>query len=201
MWHRTQSETEAEEIPAIYKWEYRDVPVFYEAPRRYLVVDDHQAIIDIRKFEKEVLAYRNSKKRIPRQDKCDNAEHGEFVEVPCWRKVQKVQRFRFREDPVPNIHSHKHYHTPNPGHCAQLVKAEGLRSKCHLPFVPCKYRHTDSNWKSSFKCKHQWEKHMVRRGKGHNVYVMKEYPVYDDEKEIFQELMDETYQDMNEEVA
>lgn len=188
----------------IYKMVYKKVWVDAKIRRRYLVLNSNNAIVDVRCFEAEVITYTNKKNKDSSakwNSRCGEAKHGELIEVPKWKG--NSQHYKYREDPVPHIHNYNNYHCPSNGHRAQLAKTEGLRPKSRIASADLwdsKYPHSDRNWKSSFKCKHQWEKHMVRRSKGHNVYVMKEYPLLEEE-DILQELMDETYRDMNEEAA
>lgn len=183
----------------IYKIGFMYVRTVKTIPRRYVIRDINGKIVNVRLFEKEVLSsqtktYRGMTKR---ERHTDDVKRGEKLFVPAYLRHGSLKIcFNYREDPVPHVHNYNNWHRNNPGHRAQLSKlADEIRPKTRIDICELwdgRNRHTDNNWKTSTKCRHQWEKHMVRKSKSNNVYVQKgnskyntrDWEYYTDEDEM-----------------
>lgn len=98
------------------------------------------------------------------------------------RHYQTIHNYRFRYEPVPYVHHHhfgNYYRLPQLGYmrranCKSRVNdgldelnIEYYYNKCisnkyhwkKMPEWDDKPRHLDRSWKTSYKCRHQWEKH------------------------------------------
>ena len=143
-------------------------------PKRYLFTNENGGPIDVRQFEDRVKQqqYLNSQYRRYHRRPLGALNRGEryityWGSRPCY----------FRQGSVPDIGHCRGYYTYTPSaHYFQNVKnKENLRpgtvpnswDACDLRW----YRHCDKSWKSSYKCRHQWEKHLIRRNKTNNAYV------------------------------
>ena len=84
---------------------------------------------------------------------------------------EKDNRPEFRKYPIPGTRHKKHYHYARKlGKIGKIVKTTDFKKYgrkqqyediiddvvwCEYP-----YRHVDRSWKSSYKCRHQWQKHL-----------------------------------------
>ena len=160
--------------------------------RRYVIYDENMRIIDIRNFEEDVVIFlcRYGKSYFRKRDQRLNGCHyGEQVQT--YSHTDKKENYRFRCDPVPN-RGHYSYHSCYVGHQAMNIRqADMIRPKTRIAsddlWEGKWFRHIDRSWKSSYKCRHQWEKHMERRSKSNNIYVSKNLPAMEEPFNIYNE--------------
>lgn len=138
-------------------------------PKRYIFTNENGGIVDVRQFEDKVKKYRHQNTHLYWQY-LGTPNRGEKC-VTGWHDP-----FRFREGPVPHLHHCRGLNTYTPSmHYFQNVKnKENLRPGTINSWDVWDtrwYRHCDKSWKSSYKCRHQWEKHLIRRNKTNNAYV------------------------------
>lgn len=111
------------------------------AIKRYVVFDQDNRIIDIRLFEKEIIAAMNSDIDFdaitigisdPFYTETETIAKGTKMKVKrnFW---SKESRYRFRDGSVPYMGKNR---------------SNAYKNKRH-----------SSNWKKDFKCRHQWQKH------------------------------------------
>jgi len=148
--------------------------------KRYMFLNKDGGVVDVRPYEKEI-----KKAWTERQNWLfsDHAKNWRFdgnaedvgVRLKRYKYAKPYEDFHFRCGTVPNTGSVYHSYTSK-AHISQLAKnGDFLRPKVRVSSYNLwddRYRHTDRSWKSSYKCKHQWEKHLIRRG-GKGVYVEK----------------------------
>lgn len=142
-------------------------------PKRYIFTNENGGIVDVRQFEDDVRKYQHQSKPHYWQPYLGTPNHGEKC-ATGWRRSSGI--FRFREGPVPHIHYHRGWnYTPSMHYFQNVKNKENLRPSMVLSsWDLCDerwYRHCDKSWKSSYKCRHQWEKHLIRRNKTNNAYV------------------------------
>lgn len=140
-------------------------------PKRYIFTNENGGIVDVRQFEDEVRKYQYQNKHHRYWQYLGTPNRGEKC-TTHWRGGI----FRFREGSVPYVHHHRGWNYTPTAHYFQNVKnKENLRPGTVLnSWNSCDerwYRHCDKSWKSSYKCRHQWEKHLIRKNKINNVYV------------------------------
>lgn len=143
------------------------------SPKRFMFLDSNGGIIDVRMFDKDVYkAWQNRWTK-----RCvDYFFNGNAEDAGTTIRKYSDSYYKFRRGPVGYTSCALHSYTPK-SHISQLARQyENLRPKVRVSSYwlwDYTTRHTDRSWKSSYKCKHQWEKHLVRRG-GKGVYVEKE---------------------------
>ena len=149
---------------------------FYEysainyVPKRYIFTNENGGIVDVRQFEDRVRKYKHQNTRPYWGRHLGTPNRGEKC-ITGWKEP-----FHFREGSVPGLHCHRGWnYTPTAHYFQNFKNKENLRPGT----VPNSwdsvdsrwYRHCDKSWKSSYKCRHQWEKHLIRRNKTNNAYV------------------------------
>lgn len=186
--------------------EYDRIPT---QPKRYMILRDNHdgktcSLLNVRGYEKmlktELAAYKKSMDAIARRrretrhiDKkkiYTGATYGERLKKPHFRGNHT---FFFRCGPVPGINNDTyHWDTPNKQYKYCLVNADDIRPKARV-YAPYKhYRQDGHSWKNSYKCRHQYEKHLIRRNKAQNTYIDS---FYDDEPELdMYQLLEEDFE-------
>lgn len=147
--------------------------------KRYMFLNKDGGVVDVRPYEKEIKKAWTERQNWLFSDKSEdwrfdgNAEDV-GVRVKRYKYSKPYQDFSFRCGTVPNTGSVYHSYT-SPTQLGRHLREDTTRPS----LKPCPYdtwdgpdRHYDRSWKSSYKCKHQWEKHLIRRG-GKGVYVEK----------------------------
>lgn len=144
---------------------YKFVNTYYL--RRYIVYDAHWRSIDIRRFDKDIQEARKTvHKRVYNPRKAVH-EVGEKLYI---RGYHKDITFRFRRGPVSRTGKSCHWgrYTPSQKIYRLIKNNENYRPKARVPldwWGEDKWeRHCDRSWKSSYKCRYQWEKHLKKKG-------------------------------------
>lgn len=160
---------------------------FYEGqPKRFIIYDEYGAIVDIRNFDKLILKRMEQKAACPKKSFWNYENYKPYTGCEVGTRLVRYhyrlkgdrQYYKFRVGSVPGI-NHRYYYWNSSKKYPRLrnIKEKlrtGDRSVNELINWDG-YRHCDRSWKSSFKCRHQWEKHLVRRGKkGGEVYIGEE---------------------------
>ena len=145
-------------------------PEIVYIPKRYIFTNENGGIVDVRQFEGEVRKYQHQNKNRRYWQYLGTPKRGEKC-ITHWHNGL----FRFREGSVPSIHHSRWNYTPAKHYFQNVKNKENLRPGT-VPgsWDSCDdrwYRHCDKSWKSSYKCRHQWEKHLIRRNKTNNAYV------------------------------
>lgn len=148
--------------------------VYHE--KRYFFYREDGSPIDVRAFEADV---RKCQQGTPPcsfhycdKDRTTNCTPGEKLYL--YRKYP----YHYRRGSVPHTGHRSWGHYTSPTQLGRHLREDVTRP--HLK--PCPYdtwdgpdRHRDRSWKTSFKCKHQWEKHLIRRSKQNgDVWVQEE---------------------------
>lgn len=150
--------------------EYKE-PHYFKTSKEYLFFDGYDRIVDVRKYEKEVLKYKKCFKIKSYYDTKakDNFVTGETYVRHIYRN--NVQLYKFRRGSVPGISSRRRWNSKN----SQLnFLRKELANKEYAPYVRAKRKniieekyfyedfrfYKNHNWKSESKCRHQWEKNL-----------------------------------------
>lgn len=142
---------------------------FYEKELKPIIITDgYGRNVDYRHYLKE------AKKRYPekkeerywyRNRKYVEYEYGETLVRETWREKKY---YGFRQEPVPNVHCYKGgrwAHNPKTKRAKVAFSDPEYGTylrKGAYPDASWGYRENDRNWKSSYKCKHQWQKNEKR---------------------------------------
>lgn len=149
----------------------------YYEKKRYLFTREDGSPVDVRIYENEVKAY---KKGTPPtyhysdKDRTTGCVHGQKL----YRFKDKDRLYFFRASAVPHTGKCGWGNYTSPSQLGRHLREDVTRPR----LKPCPYdtwdgpdRHRDRSWKTSFKCKHQWEKHLIRRSKQNgDVWVQEE---------------------------
>lgn len=157
---------EMTEVSEGFRVEYEvEVLVPYNKPKRFLIYDEENNIVDIRDFD-SIITYKiehsNSKTTHSYYGKpFGGHKAGEKLVCHTWRGKKE---FKFRCGPVPGIGHQKWYrHGWGSKHRQHMrTLKERMRTgeqKVELTNLNW-YRHTDRSWKTSYKCRHQWQKNL-----------------------------------------
>lgn len=197
-----------------YCTEYDTVPT---VPKRYLILRDLNngfcRTVNIRGYEKdlkaEIKAYRDRLNAIFAEDRsnprgrsanaCGDCDPGERLNVP----YHSGESYLFRRSAVPGtgVKYGRYYRFTPARNCKyQLVHANDLRPGLRVDMYDLnagdrrikRVKNYDRSWKSSYKCRHQYEKHLMNktdRG-NYSAYSDTEYDMYqileeDFEKQLF----------------
>ena len=120
--------------------------------RPWVLMDEENRIVDPRKFYDDIIAY----------------------ERPVYQR--KYPHHVFRRGPVPGTGHHRHGHYYRSVHYGQIIRMlkhpdfEQYGRKRHYQNMDQVYfdypiRHCDKSWKTSTKCRKQWEKHLGKKKK------------------------------------
>ena len=103
-----------------------------------------------------------------------------------YRATRRCESYRFRVDPVPNVHTY-HCHRGSYYRHPQINKLlrqssdveykefiKGDERKENMPTWDDRPRHNDKSWKTSYKCRKQWQNH-VRKHVSTSFYNRKAY--------------------------
>lgn len=142
----------------------------YFCCRTYMVFDAYNRIIDIRLFEQDIRKQAWKEKLAASTPYNSHRKAVHPVGERLYRYRFSKKSYRFRRGPVDG--TGKHYgwgrYTPSQ-RVGRLIRDNDLyRPKARYPMdwwgEDRWHRHCDRSWKSSYKCKHQWEKNMKKKG-------------------------------------
>ena len=151
-------------------WEYdgyyqSKAHVYYE--KRYFFCREDGSPLDVRAFEKDVRKFQQGTPptyHFSDKDRTTGCVHGQKL----YRFRDKDRLYFFRASAVPHTGKCGWGHYTCPTQLGRHLREDVTRPRLKL----CPYdtwdgpdRHRDRSWKTSFKCKHQWEKHLIRRSK------------------------------------
>lgn len=103
-----------------------------------------------------------------------------------YKAFSRCETYRFRVDPVPNVHKYhchrgSYYRRPQIGRLLRQSSEieykefiKGDERKENMPTWDDRPRHNDKSWKTSYKCRKQWQKH-VRKHVSTSYYNRKAY--------------------------
>lgn len=138
----------------------------------YMILDSKGRIIDVRLFDKQIRAILNSPSKYYNDSRIDETFQAGDKFIPYrWHMPQNTVS-KFRRGSVFGIHCYKPsknsylrrsklYHN----FCLSQNPEAMVRNKAkieHWDLWDDCYRHTDRSWKTSCKCRHQWEKKLSR---------------------------------------
>lgn len=169
--HKVWKIVEMDEVPEGFRVEYEvEELISYEKPKRFLIYDEENSIVDIRNFD-SIITYKiehdSLRTSYSHYEKPFGGHRvGEKLVRHTWRGKEK---FKFRQGPVPGIGHQKWYrHNWSSKHRQHMrTLKERMRTgeqKVELTDLNW-YRHTDRSWKTSYKCRKQWMKNL-KKGKG-----------------------------------
>jgi hypothetical protein len=150
-----------------YRLPFVEPRTFYEL-RRYMFIDAYNRIIDIRQY-KDIIKKRYEE-NLKKSDENDwySFQHGEKLFQRAHFSSRIIKEYRFRYEPVPDIHKSGKY-----GKCYRSVRtfAELRENACveNKEFIRPKRRHiptsyddigrgNQKSWKRQSKKKKQWMK-------------------------------------------
>ena len=168
-WKRVRIPSMNEEGEIVWKDDYRRTHWEEERIKPLMVLDQSGAIVDIRQFEDEVRKEQNKISVPAWKIYYDGETAGEQLWVPQYIFSLHARcdiPYRFRRGAVPFIHKRNYWnYTPSSHRVQNLKMADQLRPKTRVDksdLWDMPYRHVDRSWKSSFKVRHQWQKHIKR---------------------------------------
>ena len=136
--------------------------------KRFIVFDESGRVVDIRNYDSIIRKKTGQIKTYKRFSYNKNVA-GTLLYAYRYSKL----KFRFRRGSVPYIHVYHGNYTRSVCRKRDIINHDLMRPKNRWNYIDWDepYRHCDRSWKTSYKCKHQWEKHLIRRGGKGDVYI------------------------------